>query len=156
LIESKTEKYIPIQETMKIVDIFPNQQIIYIYGNEIYNHLCCFKEMIEAYFSENQELYKWIEEERHFTIMDYLVKQNHILILNVTTNQDISWLVLYQDSISKEQKELLCTLLENSELPFFKIAIHNEDNRYGPYHYQETTVTPKILKKRRTISSLLI
>lgn len=144
-------------QQIKIIDIFPDNKVVYLYGTYEQGHITCFKKLIEKYINCSY-LEQMLQEERLFTIQDYLIKRNHILLLNLTPKfaRTEQILVLLQDSTSLDQQKKLLQILENNSFPEIQLCIHNEDNRYGEYHYHETTENVKTLKKRRTTSSLLV
>jgi len=140
-----------IEENMKIIDIFPDHRIVYLFGNDKIHHHVCFKKLADTYFSKNEEILCLMEEGRIETFEDYLVKTNHVLLLNLTPIDfsTSSVLVFFQDSITTQQELILFEILEKSKYEYVRICIHESDNRYGPYHYEEYYETPKTLKKEK-------
>lgn len=141
---------IGIEKNLKIITIFPNNKTMYLYGNHDSNHEKCFGMLANECFLENQLVLSYIKDRRIETFEDYLVKSDHVVLLNLSeiglTNELV---VFYQDSITNEQIDLLFEILEKSNFEYIKICIHNKDNRYGPYYYDEYYETPKTLKKEK-------
>lgn len=148
--EFLAEDLIGIEENLKIIDIFPTSQAFYVYGSHENHHDKCFGMLADKCFANNETVSLYMKDNRVESFEDYLVKSNHIVLLNLSPLGSTSSLVVfYQDTITQEQSDILFDILEKSDFEDVRICIHNADNRYGPYHYEEYYETPKTLKKEK-------
>lgn len=141
---------IGVKENLKIIDIFPNNRTMYVYGSCDKHHEHCFGMLADACFSDDENVLLYMKDNRVESFEDYLVKSNHVVLLNLSPlGSTTSLVVFYQDSITSEQKDLLFDILDKTNYQDIRICVHNADNRYGPYHYEEYYETPKTLKKEK-------
>lgn len=148
--EFLAENLIGVEENLKIIDIFPSNRTMYVYGSHEKHHDKCFGMLADKCFPDNETVSLYMRDNRVESFEDYLVKSNHIVLLNLSPLGSTSSLVVfYQDTITKEQTDILFDILEKSNFEDVRICVHNADNRYGPYHYEEYYETSKTLKKEK-------
>lgn len=141
---------IGVEGDLKIIDIFPSNRIMYVYGDHDRSHDKCFGILADAYFSDDNTVLLYMKDNRVESFEDYLVKSNHVILLNISPlGSTSSLIVFYQDTISKEQKNSLFDILHKTNYQDIRICIHQSDNRFGPYYYEEYYETKKTLKKEK-------
>lgn len=152
----KTKKFpFSIEENMKVILMMDNQ--VFISRKE--SHQLGFQELIEEYFGDNSFLTHCLEEERLYSIQDYFVKENDVVILNLSTNypfRNHQLLISFQDICTDFNEQDLLLSLPNSDFDTFTICMHNANNQFGPYHYHQIQLTKDQVPKEKSLRRLFV